>query len=81
MLGISFDTIKENRAFDRKCDFGFPLLCDPDRRIGLAYHAAADPDQATADRITYVIDGDGTIAEAYATVDPKSHPAEILATL
>jgi peroxiredoxin Q/BCP len=81
ILGISFDTIKENRAFHRKFDFGYPLLCDSDRRIGLDYHAAADPDQAIADRITYVIDGDGTIAAAYATVDPKSHPAEILASL
>ena len=81
VLGVSFDSIKENRAFHRKFEFGFPLGCDSDRRLGLDFHAAADPDQATADRITYVIDGEGTIVAAYEKVDPKSHPAEILASL
>jgi peroxiredoxin Q/BCP len=81
VLGVSFDSVAENRAFARKYDFEFPLLSDPERRLGLAYHAARDPDQGYADRITYVIGPDSRIQEAYAKVDVKSHPAEILAAL
>jgi len=81
VLGVSFDSVQENRAFARKFDFGFPLLSDPDRRIGTDYHAAADPDQATADRITYVIGPEGTITHVYPKVDVATHAAEILRAL
>ena len=81
ILGISFDPVKKNKAFARKYDFPFQLVSDPDRRIGFDYHAAADPEQAEADRITYLIDPEGNIARAYETVDVKSHPDQILADL
>ena len=81
VLGISFDAVKKNKAFARKFDFPFLLLSDPERRIGFDYHAAADPEQAEADRITYLIDPEGTIARAYEKVDVKSHPEDILSDL
>lgn len=81
VLGISFDSVKENRAFAKKFDFPFLLLSDPDRRIALDYHAASDPDQATADRITYVVGPDGHIAQTYEKVDVKVHAAEVLTAL
>lgn len=81
ILGISFDPVKKNKAFARKYDFPFLLLSDPDRRIGFEYHAASDPEQDEADRITYLIDAEGTILRAYEKVDVKSHPDQILADL
>jgi len=81
VLGVSFDSPKKNRAFAKKFDFPYLLLSDEDRAIGMAYHAASDPDQGSADRITYVIGEDGLIEQAYETVDTRSHPAEILASL
>jgi peroxiredoxin Q/BCP len=81
VLGVSFDTVHDNRAFARKFDFPFLLLSDTERRIGMDYHAAFDPDQAYADRITYVIGPDGKIFQAYSKVDVKGHPEEVLATL
>ena len=78
---MSFDTVHDNRAFARKLELPFLLLSDEDRRIGMDYHAASDPDQAYADRITYVIGPDGKILQAYPKVDVKSHPAEVLAAL
>ncbi len=81
VLGVSFDTVHDNKAFARKFNFPFPLLSDPERRIGMAYHAASDPDQAYADRITYVIGPDGVILQAYSKVDVNGHPAEVLAAL
>ena len=81
ILGVSFDSVRENKAFARKQDLPFLLLSDPERRIGLDYHAASDPDQAEADRITYVIGPDGHISQVYAKVDVKTHAATILAAL
>lgn len=78
---MSFDSPRKNKAFARKFDFPFLLLSDEDRAIALAYHAASDPDQDSADRITYVIGKDGRIEQAYETVNVKTHAAEILAAL
>jgi peroxiredoxin Q/BCP len=46
VLGVSFDSVEENRAFTEKCDFPYALLCDTDRAIGLAYSAARTADEA-----------------------------------
>ena len=78
VLGVSFDTVAENRAFAEKFDFPYLLLCDTDREIGLAYHAASNPDQASANRITYLIGPDGTILRAYPKVTVETHAGEIL---
>ena len=37
---MSFDSAEENKAFSEKFSFNFPLLCDTDRKMGLAYGAA-----------------------------------------
>ncbi len=71
VLGISFDSIEENRAFAEKFDFPFRLLCDVDRSVGMAYGAADAPEAGYAKRISYVIGEDGRILHAYPKVDPK----------
>lgn len=81
MLGASFDTPEENGKFAKKFDFPFPLLCDMDRKIGIAYGAAESPKDEYARRIAYLIDENGKIAEAHPKVDPKSYPYEQLKTL
>lgn len=70
-----------NSRFAKKFDFPFPLLCDTDRKIGIAYGAADSPKDEYAKRIAYVIDENGRIAEAHAKVDPRSYPKEQLKTL
>lgn len=78
---MSFDTIEENAAFAAKFDFPYPLLCDTERSVGLAYGACDDAGDSHARRISYVINPDGTIAHAFDKVTPKTHPAEVLALL
>ena len=78
---MSFDTVAKNAAFAKKFDFNFPLLCDTERTIGLAYGACDSRDAATARRITYVIGPGGRILAAYSKVAPAEHPAEVLRTL
>jgi thioredoxin-dependent peroxiredoxin len=72
---------EENARFAKKFDFSFPLLCDTDHKIGLAYGAAESAKDEYARRIAYVIDENGKIAQAHAKVDARAYPAEQLKTL
>ena len=74
ILGVSFDSPTENRAFAEKFNFPFPLLCDTERKIGVAYGAADSPKDEYARRIAYVIDEEGKIAQAHGKVDPAAYP-------
>lgn len=67
-----------NAAFAAKFSFPFPLLCDTDRRLGLAYGACDDAAAGYAKRISYLIDEQGRILKAYAKVQPADHPDEVL---
>jgi len=73
VLGVSFDTARENKAFAEKYKFPFPLLCDTERKIGLAYGAADSAKDEYARRIAYVIDEHGKIAQAHAKVDASTY--------
>jgi peroxiredoxin Q/BCP len=81
ILGVSFDSVAENAAFAQKYDFPFLLLCDTTRAIGLAYGACDDATAGYARRVSYLIDETGTIQKAYDSVNPRSHPADVLADL
>ena len=73
--------MEENAAFAEKQGFPFPLLCDVDRKVGIAYGSAESATSEFAKRISYVIGPDGKIAHAYPKVSPKTHPEEVLAVL
>ena len=81
MLGISFDTQAENKAFAEKFGYDFPLLCDTERKVGLAYKAAENAKDKYAKRYTYVIGADGKIEQAIDTKDPAGQAAELLKAL
>ena len=81
IYGVSFDSAEDNAAFAKKYHFTFPLLCDTDRKMGVAYGAADDAKASTARRIGVVIDPEGKIAQYHAKVDARSWPAELLQTL
>jgi peroxiredoxin Q/BCP len=81
ILGVSFDAAPANKAFAEKFGFQYPLLCDTDRRIGMAYGACDSPSAGHARRISYVIDESGTIRHALANVDPATHADEVLGLL
>lgn len=80
ILGVSFDTAAENKAFAEKFAFNFPLLCDVDRQLGLAYGAADDAKASSAKRIGVIIGADGKIKEL-GKADAKSFPQDALKKL
>ncbi len=81
MIGVSFDSIEENRRFAEKFNFPFPLLCDTEKKIGIPYGAADSEKDEYARRIAYVIDENGKIAQAHAKVDAAAYPAQQLSSL
>ena len=73
--------MEKNAKFAQKFEFNFPLLCDVDRKIGVAYGAADDASAGSAKRISYLIGKDGKIRKAYPKVNAAAHPEEILKDL
>lgn len=78
---MSFDTPADNKRFAEKFGFNFPLLCDTERKIGLAYGAADSAKDEYARRIAYVIDEEGKIAQAHPKVDAATYPKTQLEAL
>jgi peroxiredoxin Q/BCP len=78
ILGVSFDTPAENAAFARKYNFDYPLLCDTDRKIGMAYGAADDAKSGSARRIGVIIGPDGKVKEYLPKVSAANFPKEAL---
>ena len=81
MVGASFDTPEDNRAFAELNAFPFLLLSDVDRIAGKLYETLRAPEERSpeyAKRRTYVIDPDGVLVKAYRVRDIPAHPGQVL---
>lgn len=88
VVGASFDTVEDQRAFADREGFPFRLISDPDRTVGRAYHAERAEgedyyEHGVPRRISYLISPDGSVAKAYdlAGQDLHQHAAEIVADI
>jgi peroxiredoxin len=81
VLGVSVDSASDNAAFRQKHNLPFPLLCDVDRAMAMAYGAADDASAAVARRIAVLIDGEGKVVHAWSRVDPRTFAESALAAL
>ena len=88
VVGASFDTVEEQRAFAETEGFGYALISDPDKSIGHLYHAKREPTEdyyewGVPRRISYLIDPEGRIAASYdlAGQDLDAHAAQVLADI
>ena len=77
IFGVSLDNEKDNKAFAEKFSFTYPLLCDVNKDIALAYHAIKSAEDQHATRISYVIGEDGKILESIESVDTKNHSNDL----
>ena len=84
MLGASFDTPEENKAFADTNAFGYRLLSDPDKRVGTLYEVTRGPDDERGDyalRFAYLIGPEGSVRKAYEVSDTAGFAARVLADL
>jgi peroxiredoxin len=56
-------------------------LSDTDKKIGIAYGAAADANAQAPMRISYLIGADGRVERAYGKVKAAEHPEQALGEL
>ena len=78
VLGVSMDDEASHQRFTEKFSLPFPLLADVKGELTKAY----DVDGGSySKRVTYVIDGNGTISHVYDSVKTDTHASDILADL
>ncbi len=80
VIGVSGDDIETQKKFStQECRSAFLVASDPGLKIAKLYDAALAP--GYANRTSYVIAPDGTIAYAYTSLDPSKHVDNTLAAL
>ncbi len=57
------------------------MLCDIDRKVGLAYGACDDVKAANARRVGVIIGPDGKVKSYYPKVDARAFPQQALAEI
>jgi thioredoxin-dependent peroxiredoxin len=86
IVGISPDKPAKQARFDTKYGLGFPLLSDPDHAVAGAYGTWGQKSMYGRKymgiiRSAFLIDEDGTVAEAWYKVSPKDTAPNLLKAL
>ncbi len=81
MLGITFSSPEELKAWAHETGVTTDLLYDADRSVAMAYGAAESVDQERPTRISVLIGPDGKVLKTYAVSDAEGHPSEALMDL
>lgn len=83
VIGVSKDNIAKLKAFGTsECRSKFPVASDADLAIAKKYDAVIDfSHNLYANRVSYVIAPDDTIAYSYSSLDPDKHVANTLHAL
>ncbi|MEQ8996418.1 MAG: peroxiredoxin [Coleofasciculus sp. B1-GNL1-01] len=78
VLGVSMDDETSHKQFKEKYGLPFQLLADPDGTLTKAYDVEGG---GYSKRVTYVINGEGTITYVDEKVKTDSHAQDILASM
>ena len=85
IVGMSYDTPEDNKAWSEMMGFEFPLLSDPDKEAGSLLDVKrpkTHPMSFLPRRVTYLIDPEGVIARSYDVGrDIEGHADAVLADL
>ncbi len=78
VFGVSVDSVEKNRAFAEKYEFQFTLLCDTERKLGIAYGACDASGTGSASRISVLVGSDGNVEKIIDSVNVKTHASSLL---
>ena len=86
VLGISPDKPSKQAKFAEKYRLGFPLLSDPDHAVAEAFDVWKEKSMygrryMGIERSAFLIDPEGTIAEAWYKISAADTPKKLLAAL
>lgn len=79
VFGISVDDENSHKSFATKYKLNFPLLADSNKQTAMAYGALNG--STLANRYTFIITPNQTIAKILKDVDVNSHADEIIETI
>ena len=78
VLGVSMDDQASHQQFKEKYGLPFKLLVDSDGAITKAYDVDGG---GYAKRVTYIIDGNGTITHVDDNVNTSTHATDVLTSI
>lgn len=81
VIGCSNDGVDKNKEFAEQQGFKYPLLCDTDLAVSVAYGAAADTTASSAARIAALIGTDGNVKQLWNPAGKGEFPAVVLEAL
>jgi peroxiredoxin Q/BCP len=86
VIGVSPDPVDAVKKFHGKQSLNFTLLADADHAVCDTYGVWVEKTNYGrtywgAQRSTFIIDGDGTVAHVIPKASPKTHDDEVLAAL
>jgi peroxiredoxin Q/BCP len=86
VMGASPDPVAKVKRFHEKQGLNFKLLADEDHAVADAYGVWVEKSMYGktywgAQRATFIIDGDGTVAHVIPKVSPKTHDDQVLKVL
>lgn len=82
ILGVSLDDADSHRKFCAKEGLNFKLLADTSHHVSKLYGSLMNFGVAQISaRNTFLIDPQGRIARAFASVNPSRHTAEVLSAI
>jgi thioredoxin-dependent peroxiredoxin len=81
VIGVSVDSDERHEEFRQECNLRFPLVADPDAELtdSLGLLKQYGEHGTFARRVTYLLEGDGTIRKIWDVTDAAAHPEEVLA--
>ena len=77
VYGVSLDSPESHRRFREKYNLNFPLLTDEGGRAAEALGVLREGGEK-ANRVTFLLDAEGTVKRVYPEVSPETHADEIL---
>jgi thioredoxin-dependent peroxiredoxin len=84
IIGMSFDTVSDNKAWAENQGFEFRLLSDEDHRVGRLYEVERETDDQYAGfplRVSYLVDPEGIIRKTFAVSGVADHAESVLDAL
>lgn len=82
VVGISVDSVEDQREFSDKYKLPFPILSDVGGETSEAYGVLREMGtMEIANRETFLIDPNGVVVKHYDRVDPETHTQDVVADL
>ena len=83
VIGVSTDPAERNEEFRATCDLAFPVVSDEGAELTTDIGVLKDYGEygRLAQRVTFLLDGDGVVQRVWDVDDAAAHPEEVLAAV